>query len=246
MNNFWKPVRSKAKPKSNSIKTNFKSIKPFINLKPFHKPQNNRDRALIRHNPWGDKDKDGVINLFDCKPLNKRQQGWVKGAGWRGTPQEKKEAYQKLRKAGINIQTARRVRGWRPTRVNQIINKERAENTIEKDRAKLTPPQSERDYRKHWRDSPKARESIARSRENDKEKRKVRDRLRRNQNNEKELVQRIKSLDKRHKEILVQPEEVEYEEAVQEPEEKSYAQDLVDKKEEDDFETAQEFIDDDD
>ena len=173
MNNFWKPVRSKAKPKSNSIfklKPNSKPIKPFINLKPFHKPQNNRDRALIRHNPWGDKDKDGVINLFDCKPLNKRQQGWIKGKGWRATNDERKEAYKKLREAGVPAHAARTLRGWRPTRVKQVIEGKRSYSNVVQNTS--TPPQHERDYKKKWRDSPKARESIARSREAYKEKRK--------------------------------------------------------------------------
>ena len=39
-----------------------------------------RSRAewkIIDRNPFGDTDRDGVPNWFDCKPLNRKKQGWV-------------------------------------------------------------------------------------------------------------------------------------------------------------------------
>lgn len=35
-----------------------------------------REIKLIDKNPWKDFDKDGVINIFDCRPMNKRKQGY--------------------------------------------------------------------------------------------------------------------------------------------------------------------------
>jgi len=54
---FWKPIK----------------IKPFLNLGIYPK-RSERETRLIDTNPWGDTDKDGVPNWFDCKPLNKRKQ----------------------------------------------------------------------------------------------------------------------------------------------------------------------------
>lgn len=33
-----------------------------------------REINLIRTNPWGDKDRDGVINIHDCSPFNSKKQ----------------------------------------------------------------------------------------------------------------------------------------------------------------------------
>ena len=39
-----------------------------------------KENRLIDKNPWGDTDKDGVPNMFDCKPLNKKKQDWLQSA----------------------------------------------------------------------------------------------------------------------------------------------------------------------
>jgi len=36
---------------------------------------NKKDKRLIKRNPYGDYDKDGIINIADCKPYNKNKQG---------------------------------------------------------------------------------------------------------------------------------------------------------------------------
>jgi hypothetical protein len=38
--------------------------------------RSSRENRMIDNNPFGDKDKDKVMNWFDCKPLNKKKQGW--------------------------------------------------------------------------------------------------------------------------------------------------------------------------
>lgn len=61
---FWKPVK-KIKPYSGSLKlSNYSKRNP-------------KEWRLIDKNPYGDTDHDKVINYFDCKPLNKKQQGWA-------------------------------------------------------------------------------------------------------------------------------------------------------------------------
>ena len=54
-----------------------KSNKPnfFLNLKSYP-VRTKREIRLIDKNPWGDKDKDKVPNIFDCKPLDKKKQAW--------------------------------------------------------------------------------------------------------------------------------------------------------------------------
>lgn len=71
--NFWK---------SNIKNTNKVSFKPSAK-KPLFSPvkltkypaRTKSEWRLIDKNPFGDKDKDRVLNIFDCKPLNKRKQG---------------------------------------------------------------------------------------------------------------------------------------------------------------------------
>ena len=66
--NFWKPVKRNRKVNSKS--------KPIINL--FKYPKRSKtELRIIKKNPFGDRDKDKVMNWFDCKPLNKKKQGWA-------------------------------------------------------------------------------------------------------------------------------------------------------------------------
>ena len=64
---FWNPQKkSKKKVRSKPI-----SFIPKTNLFPVRSTKENR---LIRKDPWGDADKDGVKNWFDCKPLDRKRQ----------------------------------------------------------------------------------------------------------------------------------------------------------------------------
>jgi len=55
-------------------------IKPvklrFFNTSKFPK-RSKAEWGLIDRNPFGDSDKDGVKNFFDCKPLNRKKQGFI-------------------------------------------------------------------------------------------------------------------------------------------------------------------------
>jgi len=42
-----------------------------------HPRRTKRENRLIDSSPWGDADKDKLINFFDCRPLDKRKQGWA-------------------------------------------------------------------------------------------------------------------------------------------------------------------------
>ena len=50
-------------------------MKPAIKLSSYHGRRTKQEWKLIVNNPFGDKDKDGVKNIFDCRPLNKKKQG---------------------------------------------------------------------------------------------------------------------------------------------------------------------------
>ena len=51
------------------------SNKSFLNLKNYPS-RTKREIRLIDKSPFGDKDRDRVPNIFDCKPLDKKRQDW--------------------------------------------------------------------------------------------------------------------------------------------------------------------------
>ena len=74
---FWnmKPVKvNNINRLKNNSKPSFspKFIQP-VNLKQYSS-RTKQEIKLIDKNPWGDKDRDKVPNIFDCKPLNKNKQ----------------------------------------------------------------------------------------------------------------------------------------------------------------------------
>lgn len=84
-NSFWKPVKlNKSKPK----------LFAPVNLKKYP-PRTKAETRLIDRKPFGDKDKDGVLNFFDCKPLNKKFQDVILYHGT--TP----KAAQQIKKEGL-------------------------------------------------------------------------------------------------------------------------------------------------
>lgn len=64
INSFWKPVKSK------QMKAVRNYGMPNLNKYPRRTSQENK---LIKTNPYGDRDGDGVMNYFDCRPLDKKQ-----------------------------------------------------------------------------------------------------------------------------------------------------------------------------
>ena len=126
-----------------------------------------KELELVDQHPWEDTDKDGVLNYFDCKPLDKTKQGWTKLSPkgswvWRPTREEARKAYQKLREAGIPVSIAMRVRHWRPTKMQNVIEGKSMAFDIasEKEREKRTgykTPEYLRAQLKKWRDSPRGK-----------------------------------------------------------------------------------------
>jgi hypothetical protein len=91
---FWKPGKINKKPsnplfhpkyipmqsKVRSVHSPSPSPSPFtpkfiqpVKLKKYP-TRTKSERRLIDKNPWGDKDKDGVPNIFDCRPMNRKKQ----------------------------------------------------------------------------------------------------------------------------------------------------------------------------
>lgn len=55
-------------------KYNDKKNSKFVNLSRYP-ARTARENALIRKDPFGDKDRDGVPNIHDCRPMDKKKQG---------------------------------------------------------------------------------------------------------------------------------------------------------------------------
>jgi hypothetical protein len=98
---FWnsKPSKPsklvKIKPGKPNLFFQPKFIQP-VNLKLY--PQRTKQEIrLIDKNPFGDKDKDKVVNFFDCKPLNKSKQDVML---YHGTTQA---AAKQIRKEGLKV-----------------------------------------------------------------------------------------------------------------------------------------------
>ena len=162
---FWgKPPKKPNKKKPRRI------ISPFVKLTPYHKNRTKKDYKLIARKPFGDKDKDKIMNIYDCKPFHRKQQGWV-GGHWMATPKEKKKAYHKLRKAGLSSQMADRVSRWRPTKQKMVLEQGTMDFEIELEKKRIArtgfkTPKHLRDYQnKRYKQNPeKIKENIERYR----------------------------------------------------------------------------------
>lgn len=81
VNSFWQPVKQQKqnlKPAPLfSLNLKPQKVKPFapVNLK-IYPARTSTEIKLIDKKPFGDKDKDKVPNYFDCRPMNKRKQGF--------------------------------------------------------------------------------------------------------------------------------------------------------------------------
>jgi hypothetical protein len=85
INSFWKPAKKQnlkpaplfgfnLNPKpSHPFGLKIKSPVSPVKLSIYPK-RTKQEIRLIDRKPWGDKDKDKVINWFDCKPMNKKWQ----------------------------------------------------------------------------------------------------------------------------------------------------------------------------
>jgi hypothetical protein len=89
LNSFWQPVKPNKNIKPARLFGFEMNLKPRPNfdLKPrapispvklaMYPQRTPREVKLINRAPWMDTDKDGVPNYFDCKPLNKKKQGFI-------------------------------------------------------------------------------------------------------------------------------------------------------------------------
>ena len=88
-NSFWTPAKPNKRIKTTRLFGYDKNPKPSYNnyIKPktpfspvklsIYPKRNISEVRLIDKNPWGDKDKDKVPNIFDCKPLDRKKQGFI-------------------------------------------------------------------------------------------------------------------------------------------------------------------------
>jgi len=117
---------------------------------------------------FADNDRDGVPNVFDCQPNNPKKQGWVEGVGWRATPKEAREAYRKLRDANVPTFIASQIRGWRPTRIKDVIEGKRYTFQIEQEKKRIeetgekTPPWIKKQQNAYFQRSGPRAKKIAR------------------------------------------------------------------------------------
>jgi hypothetical protein len=151
---FWTPVKPNKNIKPTRLfgyemnvhpRHNF-DIKPRAPISPvklaMYPQRTPREIKLINRAPWADTDKDGVPNYFDCKPLNKKKQGWVKikeGSArvWRPTPVERRENYKKLREVGASVELANQVKNWRPQKVKLVLSREHESELLKMDRERV-------------------------------------------------------------------------------------------------------------
>ena len=122
---FWNFKPTKTKP---SFKPLFspKFVQP-VNLKSYPS-RTKQEIKLTDRNPFGDKDRDKVPNIFDCKPMDRKRQGWRpdKKTGkwfWEYSPKERHKVYRKLRNAGVSSYMATRIRGMPPNAIKEIEKK---------------------------------------------------------------------------------------------------------------------------
>lgn len=63
----------------------------------FNRKRTKAELRIIDKNPLGDADRDGVLNMFDCKPLNKK---WQDVVLYHGTTQT---AAQQIKREGLKV-----------------------------------------------------------------------------------------------------------------------------------------------
>ena len=132
---WWGTSKSKAKPVKlvRPVKSYTKKTVAKIPKQRLSWPQ-----AQVRYprlNPFGDSDRDGKLNMFDCRPFNRMQHGrmlktipeeYNKARGAWPAQRTVIESGRKLRAAGFPTEVANRVKSWWPHRVKQVIAGERS------------------------------------------------------------------------------------------------------------------------
>jgi hypothetical protein len=76
--NYLNPVPM-FKPKIGIQKSKSKLNVKFMNTSIYHGNRTKKEWNLIGRDPFGDRDKDGVRNMFDCRPLNRKKKGMIGG-----------------------------------------------------------------------------------------------------------------------------------------------------------------------
>jgi hypothetical protein len=136
-----------------------------------------------------DTDKDGVVDAADCEPNNCKEQGWQHKnskyvyernmRSWRASNEERREAYKKLREAGVPAEVAQRVRQWRPNKVKEVlregekfIDTKIVRKRLQEEGYKTSEMQRERDRKRYHTEEFRATRRRYHQREDVKERRK--------------------------------------------------------------------------
>jgi hypothetical protein len=121
---FWGPISSKITPISfKPIKFNQVYTKPS---KKVPKRKLTYPQAVLRYpklNPFGDADRDGKLNMFDCRPFDRDKDGF-RPHQTEKQKETRRKLYTKLRESGISREAAEKIRDWSTPKIRMIAKGE--------------------------------------------------------------------------------------------------------------------------
>jgi hypothetical protein len=160
INSFWQPVKPNKnikptrlfgfemnpklrtnfdlKPRAPITPVSFGNSRKYIRVQPIniklYPLKTKKEIKLIDKNPFGDRDKDKVPNIFDCRPLNRKKQDFF--------PYRKASDRKKIKKRG------KKISGRRPTLLKKIKETEPFYPNKKSDRTKIINKPHSPDLRK--------------------------------------------------------------------------------------------------